>query len=70
MEGTSLGPYLIEEELGSGGMGSVWLATSAEDAAAVPWGERVALKVIHPHLLSRPGMFKPPLLTGACAACS
>ena len=50
MQGTSVGPYRIESELGSGGMGTVWLATKGD--------ERVALKIVHPHLLATPGFFK------------
>ena len=42
MIGQQLGPYRIESELGSGGMGSVYLAGN---------GQRVALKILHPHLL-------------------
>ncbi len=50
MVGQALGAYRIESELGSGGMGKVYLATKGED--------RFALKVVHPHLLSEPGFFK------------
>jgi serine/threonine-protein kinase len=57
MEGTTLGAYRIESELGSGGMGTVWLAEVVE-RGAVSRGTRVALKVVHPHLLSEPGFFK------------
>ena len=46
----TLGNYRIESELGSGGMGKVYLAARGED--------RVALKVVHPHLLAEPGAFK------------
>lgn len=45
MIGTTLGPYRIDRELGSGGMGRVYAATGADGAA-------VALKVIHPHLVA------------------
>jgi tetratricopeptide (TPR) repeat protein len=46
--GRRLGPYRLVAELGSGGMGTVYLATV--DAT----NERVAVKVLHPHLLVRP----------------
>jgi tetratricopeptide (TPR) repeat protein len=48
--GQRLGPYAVEAELGSGGMGTVY-------RAAGPAGT-IALKVIHPHLLATPGFFK------------
>jgi tetratricopeptide (TPR) repeat protein len=51
MLGKFLGKYRIEAELGSGGMGRVWLARDED-------GSAVALKVIHPHLLERSGFFK------------
>ncbi|MHC4941183.1 MAG: protein kinase domain-containing protein [Planctomycetota bacterium] len=44
------GPYSIVEELGSGGMGTVYLAERDD--------ERVALKVVHEHLLAEPGVIK------------
>ncbi|MHC4469855.1 MAG: hypothetical protein ACYS99_02730 [Planctomycetota bacterium] len=56
MRGKALGPYRIESELGSGGMGKVYLA-EAVGKCAVPRGDRLALKVIHPHLLESPGFF-------------
>ncbi len=43
----TLGPYRIESELGSGGMGQVYLAE-----------HRFARKVVHPHLLESPGFFR------------
>ncbi len=57
MEGLTLGAYRIESELGSGGMGKVYLAEAVE-RCVVPAGTRVALKIVHPHLLSEPGFFK------------
>jgi tetratricopeptide (TPR) repeat protein len=54
----TLGAYRIESELGSGGMGTVYLAACAEDVLDLHAGDRVALKVIHPHLLTHRGFFK------------
>ncbi|MHC5050400.1 MAG: protein kinase domain-containing protein [Planctomycetota bacterium] len=45
MIGERLGAYLVESELGSGGMGKVYLARNGEGQA------HVALKILHPHLL-------------------
>jgi len=45
--GTDLGPYRVEHELGSGGMGTVYAATGDDG--------RVALKVVHPHLIGDDG---------------
>ena len=44
---TAIGPYAIVRELGRGGMGRVYEARSAG-------GHRVAVKVVHPHLLDEP----------------
>ncbi len=46
MLGEQLGPYVVEEKLGAGGMGTVYRAMG-------PAGP-VALKVLHPHLLEIP----------------
>ncbi len=43
MLGQELGPYTIDRELGSGGMGSVYRATCGDEV--------VALKIVHAHLL-------------------
>ncbi|MDJ0522794.1 MAG: tetratricopeptide repeat protein [Planctomycetota bacterium] len=53
MQGTRLGPYEILSELGTGGMGTVYLSVAHEGAVGVVPGTQVALKVIHPHLLGR-----------------
>ncbi len=58
MQGTQLGPYRLLSELGSGGMGTVHLAEIAEAVAGLESGQKVAVKVVHPHLLASPGFFK------------
>ena len=58
MIGADLGPYRIESELGSGGMGKVYLAEATEACAGLEPGTKIALKVVHPHLLQTPGYFK------------
>ncbi|MHC4973898.1 MAG: serine/threonine-protein kinase [Planctomycetota bacterium] len=55
---TELGPYRLQDELGSGGMGTVYLAKTVGDAPGLDQGQRVALKLVHPQLLSTPGFFK------------
>ena len=50
MIGQQLGAYTLQSELGSGGMGNVFLADGPDG--------RVAIKVVHPHLLETPGFFK------------
>jgi serine/threonine protein kinase len=47
--GTAVGPYVIEREIGSGGMGSVWLARRSDGVIKRP----VALKLPHAGPLSR-----------------
>jgi serine/threonine-protein kinase len=58
MIGASLGPYRLDRELGAGGMGKVYAATTTQRAAGLEAGRTVALKVVHPHLLETPGFFK------------
>ena len=56
--GESIGPYRILSDLGSGGMGTVYLGEVVRQAAGLDVGARVAVKVVHPHLLEKAGFFK------------
>jgi len=58
VQGECLGPYLIDRELGSGGMGKVYAAVVKGRCPAIEAGTCVALKVVHPHLLETDGFFK------------
>jgi len=52
MIGSNVGPYRIRSELGAGGMGTVYLAEAPDG------GGRLAVKIVHPHLIATPGFFK------------
>jgi hypothetical protein len=54
MIGERLGPWIIEEEIGHGGMGSVWRARRADDAPGEP--DVAAVKVLAPELAADPGL--------------
>jgi serine/threonine protein kinase len=45
LEGRRIGPYLLQRSIGSGGMGTVYLATRDDEA----FKKQVALKVVQPH---------------------
>ncbi|MFQ5844413.1 MAG: serine/threonine-protein kinase PknK, partial [Planctomycetota bacterium] len=62
MIGKTLGSYRLLSELGTGAMGTVYVAEVVGRAAGLEPGRRVALKIIHPHLLATPGYFKRFLL--------
>lgn len=49
--GRSVGPYVIESEIGRGGMGSVWRARRADGR----FEGTVAIKFVHTHWLGRAG---------------
>ncbi|KAF1712435.1 hypothetical protein CSC70_02630 [Pseudoxanthomonas kalamensis DSM 18571] len=49
--GTLVGPYLLDTQLGEGGMGSVWLASRADGL----YQRRIALKLLRPGLVD-PGL--------------
>ena len=49
-----IGGYHLTERIGTGGMGSVFLATVEADGMPVPQGQTVAVKLLHPHLRTIP----------------
>jgi serine/threonine protein kinase/tetratricopeptide (TPR) repeat protein len=56
--GRALGPFRLASRIGAGGMGTVYVATVEAHAPGLDVGTRVAVKVIHPHLLAREGSFE------------
>ncbi|MDJ0973174.1 MAG: tetratricopeptide repeat protein [Planctomycetota bacterium] len=64
MLGCALGPYHLEAELGSGGMGSVYRARVERETAHLSIGRQVAVKVIHPYLIKTPNALQRFLLEG------
>ena len=58
MKGTLLGSYRLLEELGAGGTATVYLARVEGAAPELAPGDRVAVKVIHSHLLGTEGFFE------------
>jgi len=58
VQAAQLGPYRLLSELGSGGMGTVHAAEVTEAVAGLEAGRKVAVKVVHAHLVSTPGIFK------------
>jgi serine/threonine-protein kinase len=55
MIGSRLGNWVIDKELGRGGMGRVYLAH--EEPSAVPEGRRAAIKILAAELAQDPGFF-------------
>jgi serine/threonine-protein kinase len=58
MEGTELGPYRVGPEIGSGGMGTVYRADFTGGASLGRPASQVALKVLDPRLLGKPGFLR------------
>ena len=58
MASDRIGPYRILGDLGSGGMGRVVLVELVDSRLGLPAGARVALKIIHPHLVESPGFLR------------
>jgi predicted ATPase len=52
LAGTTLSHYELLEEIGKGGMGTVYLARVIDPWSDLRVGDKVAVKVVHPHLLT------------------
>ena len=55
---STVGGYRLVREIGSGGMGTVYLAEATRKTSRLERDTKVALKIVHPHLLKTPGFFK------------
>jgi tetratricopeptide (TPR) repeat protein len=51
----TIGPYRIQQRLGAGAMGTVYLAEMGPSCACGGRGTKVALKILHAHLPALPG---------------
>jgi len=58
MIGSQLGRYRLLSELGSGGMGTVYLGEARDPGPDVPGHDRVAIKLLHPHLIREQGTYR------------
>jgi tetratricopeptide (TPR) repeat protein len=58
LAGHTIRNYRVESRLGSGGMGTVWLASVVKSKRGLKAGAKVAFKVLHPHLAADEGILR------------